>query len=176
MVSVQVSRLRRTYYFWEYRDEFIAQLLKEITAFVRKCSRLGLKPVIRLNGTSDIAWEHIGDIMKKFPMVQFYDYTKIASRISRNMTPNYYLVYSRSEDNEAECIRELAAGRNVVVVWRHKRDIPKMWGGSWVIPGDATDERYLDPQALTEERGYVVGLYAKGKGKKDSTGFVLDAN
>jgi hypothetical protein len=175
MASTQVSRLRKTAFFWNDKSGFIAQLTKEIAAFVKRCNRLGLRPVVRLNGTSDIAWEHIGGIMALFPMIQYYDYTKVPSRIVRNRQPNYYLVFSRSETNEADCIRELEAGRNVVVVWRHKRDIPKMWGGSWVIPGDADDLRFLDPRAPTGERGYVVALYAKGKARKDTSGFVLDA-
>jgi hypothetical protein len=42
-------------------------------------------------------------------------------------------------------------------------------GGSKVLPvfnGDESDLRFLDP------KGVIVGLYAKGKAKKDNTGFV----
>jgi hypothetical protein len=35
-----------------------------------------------------------------------------------------------------------------------------------VFNGDESDLRFLDP------RGVVVGLYAKGKAKKDTSGFV----
>lgn len=170
MNSVQESRLRRTVFFWNQRAAFLIQLQKEIAAFVRKCARLGLTPVIRLNGTSDIGWHHIGGIMPLWPTVQFYDYTKVPARIARNRQPNYYLVFSRSEKNEAECMRELEAERNVVVVWRSKAAIPSKWKGYDVIPGDAHDNRFLDPQG-----GKVVALYAKGKARKDTSGFVLDA-
>jgi hypothetical protein len=40
--------------------------------------------------------------------------------------------------------------------------------GRPVINGDADDLRFLDPE------GVVVALYAKGKAKKDNTGFVVD--
>jgi hypothetical protein len=35
-----------------------------------------------------------------------------------------------------------------------------------VFNGDDSDLRFLDP------KGVIVGLYAKGKAKKDTTGFV----
>jgi hypothetical protein len=35
-----------------------------------------------------------------------------------------------------------------------------------VFNGDESDLRFLDP------KGSVIGLYAKGKAKKDTTGFV----
>ena len=37
-----------------------------------------------------------------------------------------------------------------------------------VIDGDKSDLRFNDPKNI------VVGLYAKGRAKKDQTGFVLD--
>jgi hypothetical protein len=37
------------------------------------------------------------------------------------------------------------------------------------VDGDDSDIRHLDPH------GVVVALYAKGKAKKDMTGFVVDA-
>jgi hypothetical protein len=36
-----------------------------------------------------------------------------------------------------------------------------------VIDGDKTDMRFMD------ELGVIVGLYAKGKAKKDTSGFVI---
>ena len=54
---------------------------------------------------------------------------------------------------------------NVAIVFADK--LPLMWEGFQVIDGDSDDLRFLD------KRGVVVGLKAKGKGKVDSTGFVL---
>ena len=44
--------------------------------------------------------------------------------------------------------------------------MPATYNGSAVFIGDDSDLRFLDP------KGVVVGLYAKGKAKKDTSGFV----
>ena len=55
---------------------------------------------------------------------------------------------------------------NLAVVFRDKHNIPQTYLDRPVISGDADDLRFLDPA------GVVVALYAKGKGKKDTSGFV----
>jgi hypothetical protein len=45
--------------------------------------------------------------------------------------------------------------------------VPETYIGRTVINGDETDLRFLDP------KGVVVGLKAKGKAKKDTSGFVV---
>ena len=72
------ARVRRTKEFFEQREAFMAQLVKEIAALERKAKREGMEPAVRLNGTSDIVWERkrVGDaanIMELFPNVQVYD-------------------------------------------------------------------------------------------------------
>jgi hypothetical protein len=44
--------------------------------------------------------------------------------------------------------------------------MPETYMGRPVFNGDESDLRFLDP------KGVVVGLYAKGKAKKDTSGFV----
>jgi hypothetical protein len=44
--------------------------------------------------------------------------------------------------------------------------MPDTYNGRPVFNGDESDLRFLDP------KGVIVGLYAKGKAKKDTTGFV----
>ena len=44
--------------------------------------------------------------------------------------------------------------------------MPETYLGLNVFNGDESDLRFLDPKNV------VVGLYAKGKAKKDTTGFV----
>ena len=56
----------------------------------------------------------------------------------------------------------------MAVVFRDKT-LPKTWQGFDVINGDNDDLRFLDP------KGVIVGLYAKGKAKQDTSGFVVDA-
>ena len=80
---------------------------------------------------------------------------------------NYHLTFSRSEANEANCRRALAAGQNVTVVFRKPPFPTKFWGYP-VIDGDQNDLRFLDPAPC------IVALKAKGTGaRRDTTGFVL---
>jgi hypothetical protein len=123
-------------------------------------------PAFRLNGTSDIRWETVPvngatNLMSLFPNVQFYDYTKHENR--RNLPANYHLTVSRSETNEANVF---ALPYNVAVVFNSKT-LPAEYNGRPVVNGDDTDLRFLDPT------GVVVGLTAKGKAKKDPTGFTV---
>jgi hypothetical protein len=73
-----------------------------------------------------------------------------------------------AEDNEAQALEVLNQGGNVAVVFRDK--LPKSYLGFQVVNGDKTDLRFLDPKG-----GVIVGLKAKGKAKKDVSGFVKDA-
>ena len=93
-----------------------------------------------------------------FPTMQFYDYTKLPNR--RNLPSNYHLTFSRSESNE----HLIPQGMNVAVVFD---TLPETFMGRKVIDGTDTDLRFLDPQ------GVVVGLVAKGKAKKDNSGFTV---
>jgi len=169
--TIEIARLRRTLLFLDEREKFLTQLHKEITAFVIRCKKNDKKPCVRLNGTSDIQWEyelHEGkNMFEHFPEVQFYDYTKIPTRKVDNI-PNYHLTWSYSEANEKYAKLFDKVPNNKAVVFRDK-DLPKMFRGLKVIDGDKTDMRFLD------ESNIVVGLKAKGKARKDYTGFVIDA-
>jgi hypothetical protein len=155
----------------------MAQLVIDVTRFVKYCNPRNIKPCIRLNGTSDIRWEQIPvvdaqgnthkNIMEAFPMVQFYDYTKIANR--RNVPNNYHLTWSYSGANpkySAMMDTAVANGMNVAVVFRTKGTIPASFKGLPTVDGDKNDLRFLDP------KGVAVALYAKGKAKYDTSGFV----
>ena len=164
--TVQLARQRKTQMFFEQREAFMTQLHKDVKALRRKALKLGMTPAIRLNGTSDIEWTRTG-IMSAFPDVQFYDYTKVLSRLTKNVPENYHLTFSRSESNDAECLKALDLGYNVAVVYDR---LPKKWMDRKVLDGDNTDARFLD------RSGYVIGLVAKGRAKKDKTGFVVRLN
>jgi len=168
--KIQAARIRKTKLFFTSRSVFMAQLVSDIQRAIRLANRHGLTPVFRLNGTSDIRWElyevtvsgvTYPNIMTAFPTVQFYDYTKLPNR--RNLPVNYHLTFSLAESNEAHAVTAMANGLNVAAVF-HK--LPAEYMGRTVINGDETDLRFLDA------RGVVVGLKAKGKAKKDLTGFV----
>lgn len=177
MSSVQLGRARKTQWFASDRAGFMAQLVSDLSSFVSYCAKRGINPCVRLNGTSDIRFELIpvsvggidyANVMTAFPMVQFYDYTKIANR--RNLPANYALTWSYSGASKvyaAQADIAKANGLNVAVVFRRKSDIPASFLGLPTIDGDRDDMRFLDPA------GVVVALYAKGKAKQDQSGFVV---
>lgn len=169
----QLARIRKTTDFFNNRDWFMTSLVKDIRALVKSAAKQRLQAVVRLNGTSDIRWETVdvsvdgvtyANIMTAFPDVRFYDYSKIANR--RDLPPNYSLTFSRAEHNEMHALTELYAGFNVAVVFR--KTLPATWNGFTVVDGTEHDLRFLDPSNV------VVGLIAKGRARKDTSGFVVD--
>ena len=166
---VQKSRQARTEFFVNHRKSYKIMLVSEIERFVRRAEKLKLVPAIRLNGTADIMWEKVfPSLFSNYPNVQFYDYTKITPRMLRyrdNQLPvNYHLTFSRSEDNDSDCLAVLKERGNVAVVFR--KELPKRWNQYKVYNADKNDLRFLD--------GFgVAGLYAKGKAIKDDSGFVV---
>lgn len=174
--SVQQARIAKTVRFFEDRAGFMADLVFSIKALVRKATKQGLKPLVRLNGTSDIRWETVGltvdgieyaNIFDVFPDVQFYDYTKDANR--KGLPLNYDLTFSYSgvEGFQPFVKKAVDNGMRLAVVFRTEASIPSTFRGIPVVSGDKSDVRHLDAQ------GVVVGLYAKGKAKADTTGFVV---
>jgi len=162
--STQESRARKTKFFWEDTEGFLVQLRKEIRAAVRSAGRKGLTPAFRLNLTSDIPWEAYG-IPQEFPELQFFDYSKYHDRC---VPSNYHLTFSRSESliNHDQARKFLRKGGNVAVVF-NKKELPATYWGYPVHSGDEDDLRFLDPFG-------IIGLYAKGRARKDTTGFVVE--
>jgi hypothetical protein len=179
--AIQQARIRKTKLFFENRVEFMAQLVKDIELAIKQSIKKNLIPVFRLNGTSDLAWEKyeatvtdksgrsivFKNIFEAFPFTQFYDYTKIPGR-KVNGISNYHLTFSEADGNALDTLNAIRAGMNVATVFGIKKNspMPEMWNGMKVFNGDDSDLRFLDP------KGVVVGLYAKGKAKKDTSGFV----
>ena len=171
--NVQAARMRKTEWFYRDREGFMAQLIEDIRKFERYCFKRGIQPCVRLNGTTDIRWEKIkyygANIFQWYPNVQFYDYTKISNRKTKDIF-NYHLTWSYSganTDYAAKLTDALANGMNAAVVFRKEYKQPK-WRGINVTDGDKDDLRFLDPS------NSIVALYAKGKAKKDTSGFVVD--
>jgi hypothetical protein len=173
---IQQARIRKTKMFFENRVEFMATLVKDIELGIKQSSRLKLIPVFRLNGTSDLAFEKyevvrngqlFRNIFTAFPEVTFYDYTKILGRKIAEI-PNYSLTFSAADGNDADVYAAIQQGYNIATVFGLKKTepMPETYMGLPVFNGDESDLRFLDP------KGVIVGLYAKGKAKKDTTGFV----
>lgn len=162
--SVQKARLNRTMIFLNNPAEFYEMLDADIEKLKRQAMKHGMQCAIRLNGTSDIPKLGL-EVAEDFPEIQFYDYTKNFATLTKHLPSNYHLTFSRSETNDAECRKALALGFNVAVVF--EKELPKTFFGVEVIDGDEHDLRFLD------KSGVVVGLKAKGKAKKDESGFVV---
>jgi len=161
---IQKARVRKTKYFFEDRDQFMKDLYQDIVKAKKFADKQGLIPVFRLNGTSDLSWEkyEVGttgmNIFQLFPTVQFYDYTKVLGRKISHL-PNYHLTFSKADGNDADVAKALQQGLSVVAVYD---EIPE-----GVPSADETDLRFLDP------KGVMLGLKAKGRAKKDYSGFVI---
>ena len=173
MSNVMAARVRKAEWFYSDRDGFMRQLMQDIAKFQTYCNKRDIKPVVRLNGTTDIRWENIKidgyTIFELFPRVQFYDYTKISNRKVSHIE-NYHLTWSYSGANAkyaAGLDAALAAGMSVAVVFRDVYT-KSTWRGIPVVDGDKDDLRFTDPQS------HIVKLYAKGAAKKDTTGFVQE--
>jgi len=174
--AIQKARIRKTKMFFEDRITFMNLLVKDIELAIKQCIKKGLIPVFRMNGTSDLAFEKY-EVLRKgqsytniftaFPEVTFYDYTKILGRKIKNIS-NYSLTFSAADGNDADVYRAISEGYNVATVFGLKKTeaMPKTYMGRIVFNGDESDLRFLDPKNV------VVGLYAKGKAKKDTSGFV----
>jgi hypothetical protein len=165
---IQQARIRKTNLFYADRAAFMSQLVKDIELAIKQAAKAGLTPVFRLNGTSDLSWEKYSvdgfdNIFARFPQVQFYDYTKILGRKVKGIE-NYFLIFSKADGNDADVALAMAAGMNVAAVFDR---VPDTYNGVNVIDADEHDLRFLDP------KGVVAGLKAKGRAKKDYSGFVI---
>lgn len=192
--NVQQARIEKAQLFITQQEAFINQLVIDIAKLVKKAANNGTIPLVRLNGTSDVLWErksftltektasHVRrfqglnlepkdytNIMEVFPDVQFYDYTKIAVRFSKDLPSNYDLTFSYSgvEKYQGQVMMAVEYGARIAVVFRD-RNFPTEWKGMPVVDGDSSDIRHNDPKAS------IVALYAKGSAQYDKTGFVVD--
>jgi hypothetical protein len=174
--NIQKARIRKTELFYENRNQFMELLVKDITLAIKQSKRMNLIPVFRLNGTSDISWEKYpvqmgevvySNIFNAFGFVQFYDYTKVLGRKVSNIS-NYHLTFSAADGNDLDVLLARKAGYNIATVFGIKKTLPMpdSYMGLPVFNGDESDLRFLDPKQV------IVGLYAKGKAKKDTSGFV----
>ena len=178
MGSVQLSRLRKTLYFFQYREKFLEHLKKEINVHTNYCKSRNLNAATRLNGTSDIRWElYLWEFMTKSyyqDKNQFYDYTKLTNRLIPD-EDIYDLTFSFSGELGFQKYVQLAvkSKMRIAIVWRYKHQIPgivSLYGEVLnVDDGDENDLTFLSPKSS------VRALYAKGKAINDyDSNFVVD--
>lgn len=172
MKPVLEGRIKKTEYFLRDKKSFIQQLAKEIETKCLTAYKRNEKIAFRLNGTSDVDFVYLlkkyanFDISNYKDVAVWYDYTKLLSKIKRYKDhENYFLTFSRSENNESAAIAALNEGANVAAVFRD--ELPNYWRGYKVIDGDKSD------LLMIYNKNIVLGLRAKGDAKKDKSGFVI---
>jgi hypothetical protein len=165
--NTQNARINRTEYYLADRFLFLEQIAKEIN---KKAKKTNGDLAIRLNGTSDVKLvEMVTSMYGIEENVVFYDYTKIPTKAGDKIMTSghrYKVTFSRAEDNDAIAMEILENGGNVSMVFA--KELPKEYKGFKVIDGDERDDLMLDI-----EGGCIIGLKAKGKARKDTSGFVI---
>ena len=171
--SVQNARAKRTEFYINNRREFLMQLSYEIMKKYTTAKRRGEKIAFRLNGTSDLDFVYLLnkytglDISQLSDWATFYDYSKNLHRVIRYKDhKNYTVTFSRSESNHAETDQAIKLGINVAAVF--SGDLPQRYKGAKVVDGDSSD------LVMLYNKGIVLGLKAKGKARKDTSGFVIN--
>lgn len=177
--NVQSARIRKTREYLADPRAFEDKLAEEIAWHDAKAKRQGMTLAVRVNGTSDLP-ALARSLARRFPGVQFYDYTKIyGALLAAKDIPNLHYTFSWSEADPAASALALQAGYAVAVAFATKRseelptfvrdvDPRHILASFPVIDGDETDLRFLDPSGPV-----IVGLRAKGRAKHDTTGFVV---
>ena len=157
--KINQSRIRKTRMFHEHKADFMHLLIHEINKYKKQAERKGMGFSVRLNGTSDLSPLAYRDpetgknILELFPDVQFYDYTKVPTRIRlMQQYPNYDLTLSYNGYNWDECEQFLNEGGKVAVVFFDEK-LPKSYHGFPIVDGNTYDMRYLDPAK------HIIGLH-----------------
>ena len=174
------ARINKTRFYFEHRESFLAILHAEITNHENAAKKRNMFAGVRLNATSDIAWETVKlpngkTLFEEFPNITFYDYTAIPKRMAKfssgQMPTNYFLTFSVKENNWESAESVLRDGGTATVVFDTKKNkqLPNMFKGFPVVDGDAHDYRPDDP------KGCIAGLRAKGDAIGDKSGFVKPA-
>ena len=169
--AVLKSRIAKAQLLMRDRQAF----LKEMTAGIRRARATAQHQKLRTLRAFErrdryrVGAPGAGDLRRqcRSSICRLHQVAQRALEHARGQLPaNYHLTFSRSETNEADCLRVLEAGGNVAVVFAGA--FPAEYLGFPVIDGDDHDLRHLDG------RGVVVALSPKGrKAKADNSGFVV---
>ena len=161
MSTHAVARAKRTAMYWDDREAFFAQVIRELESAQRRARRLGLAFAIRPNLLQDLP-PLAKRIARSFPNAAVYDYTKIPAPWRRTL-PNYTLAYSVSERSTTRQIRDCVRhGINCAIVFDTGKGDPlpdtyTLAGHTLpVVDGDVSDLLYTYPV------GIWIGLRWKG--------------
>jgi hypothetical protein len=154
-------------------------IISEIDRAERKALKTGIPALFRLNGTSDTDFSAI---IAQRPNSQFYDYTKILSRVRKNTLANYDLTFSGSmysTQSKIALSKAVMRGYRIAVAFNSKgikSDTLAIPAG--LVSFDSTDLRHLD------SKGIIGTLTRKGSSKvvrdventKSASFFITKAN
>jgi hypothetical protein len=181
----RLAHFNLTQAFMRDPEAFITTLDEQISVAAETAAKRGNKLGVRLNTLSDIHPKVFEKLIKKYPDVMFYDYTKLGSQ---PIAPNHHLTYSSTGlsspevgvvnkfQNWTRMRAVMDKGKNVAMAFTvgEKESLPafildKETGKRYrVIDGDLHDYRPLD-EVPEGEDGVIVGLRNKDQGKKGMT-------
>lgn len=152
MVTVQTARVARTLFAYHHPAAFLHHLRHDLLGVIDRHTFDELPPLVRLNGTSDIAWELVAPIREvmgrayqRYGAPVFADYTK-ASRYDRASALPYRLVRSLWPDryNAGDVALHWAQGDSVSIVsdYAALSDLPM------VVDASASDEWILSDRPV----------------------------
>jgi hypothetical protein len=169
------AMINRTKLLYQDNDTFINNLEIELRKVKKSAHKKGKKLAYRFNGTSDRFEEvkHFLD-MNDQPFDQAYDYTKDFQRVlDYQGYKGYNLTFSYDGLNSLETkflLKNKIANVSVVMTTKRNEELPKTYNLNGidypVLDGDKHDLRF------TENKGYIIGLRAKGKAIKNNGSFV----
>lgn len=172
--NIKNARIKKTKIFFEHQDFFMQWLIADIKSKKALAEKKGYYFSVRLNATSDIDWQNVlylgENIFQLFPDVNFYDYTKNASKFI-NKPKNYHLTYSYTGRNWNQCKVLLEQGHNIAMVFNttNETELPTEYKGFKVINGDLSDYRIADG------KGIIVGLKWKRIANREAEQQILNS-
>jgi len=179
------SKILRTHFLAKHPEHFARILDHEIGKHKESAKKDGMIPGIRLNVTSDIAYEkYAPELFHRHADVQFYDYTKMHNRVLGQSKPdhpkNYHLALSHTgsnheESNDHHVAKVLEAGHVVASVYQRGKDNPEpthmkdvKTGKLYPVVNGDEDDNTFDRHATAGKtqgssgHGVVSGLKLKG--------------
>lgn len=151
---------KRTIWYLMRYDYFVLQLKADIDKAERKAVKTGIPALFRLNGTSDLDFS---DIIAERPQSQFYDYTKILSRVRKNTLDNYNLTFSASMysvQSKAALKKAVQSRYKIAVAYNTKG----LQSDNIQVPSDAVSFDTTDLRPL-DASGTIGILKRKGSNK-----------
>ena len=173
------AMITRTKLLYQDNVTFIENLESELRKAKKSAHKKGKKLAYRFNGTSD-RFEEIKIMLDKEdqPFDIAYDYTKDFQRVlDYQAYKGYHLTFSYDGLNGIEAkflLKNKIANVSVVMTTKREEELPKTYNLNGVdypvLDGDKHDLRF------TENKGYIIGLRAKGKAIKNNGTFVQSTN